>query len=242
MNTKKQLYSFTIQPQGVDFQCRTTLATLGNILLTAAGYNADDNGFGSRLLNEMQCSWVLTKFAVEMNVFPLQYEEIEVETWVEDIGKLSTTRNFRIYNKQGEIIGNASSLWVMIHLDTRKPQDLTLLGNIENAANHIACDIEKPIRLKAIAGKLMDSFKVKYCDIDINKHTNTVRYIEWICNCFPLEMYSRKHIKHFEINFIHEILFDEQVNVFCEETEPGDYRFEIKKEDSVACKARVIWE
>lgn len=241
MNTQKQLYPFIIQSQDVDFRCRATLATISRILLTTAGYNADENGFGYQPLHDINCSWVLTKFAVEMDEFPLQYEEIQIETWVEDINRLSTTRNFRIYNKKGDIIGKASSLWVMIDIDTRKAQDLSLLQNIENAANHIALDIEKPIRLKAIEGKLIDSFKVKYSDIDINKHTNTVRYVEWVSNCFPLEMYSTKHIQRFEINFLNEILFDEQVNIFCEETERNDFRFEIRKEDSVACKARVVW-
>ena len=70
MKSVKTTYSFTIQPQDVDFQYQVTLAALTNILLTTAGYNADDNGFGIRNLNEIDCSWVLLRLAVEMDYFP----------------------------------------------------------------------------------------------------------------------------------------------------------------------------
>jgi hypothetical protein len=60
MLQKRKSYSFQIQPQFVDFQFRATMASLGDILLTTAQFNADDNGFGLRRLNEMECSWVLS--------------------------------------------------------------------------------------------------------------------------------------------------------------------------------------
>lgn len=242
MKIENQLYAFTIQPQEVDFQQKATLATIGNILLTAAGYNADDCGFGSRKLNEIQCTWVLTKMAIEMAMFPLQYEEIKVKTWVEDASSLSTTRNFTIYNKDNDIIGYASSNWVMLDIATRRPKRLDLLEGLENAVIPENCPIEKPVKLTAINGKLLDSFKTKYSDIDINKHTNSVRYIEWISNCFHLDMYKERNISRFEINYITEILFDDVVNIFREEIKPNDFRFEIQKEGKAACKARMVWK
>ena len=81
MILKKKSYSFQIQPQYVDFQFRVTMAALGDILLTTAGFNADDNGFGLRRLHEMQCAWVLSRMSIEMTRFPEQYETIRVETF-----------------------------------------------------------------------------------------------------------------------------------------------------------------
>ena len=75
----RKTYSFRVQPQDVDFQYNVTMSALANILLTTAGYNADDNGFGIRFLNEKECTWVLIRFAVEMIRFPQQYEDIQVE-------------------------------------------------------------------------------------------------------------------------------------------------------------------
>lgn len=81
----KKAYSFDVRPQDVDFQYRITPAALIDMLLTTAGMNADENGFGIRDLNNDDCSWVLLRMAVEIKKFPIQYEKIEVETWVEEV-------------------------------------------------------------------------------------------------------------------------------------------------------------
>lgn len=240
MQLSNKIYSFRIQPQDVDFQYRATMAAMTNILLTTAGYNADDNGFGIRDLNNIDCSWVLLRLAVEMDCFPKQYEKIHVETWVEEVGRASTTRNFLIRNEQEEIIGKASSNWAMININTRRAQDLISLNGIHKHATGVALSMEKPIKLDVVEGNPVDVFKVKYSHIDINGHTNSMRYVEWISNCFSLDVYRQKQIKRFEINYVNEILFDEEICIFVNETEKDDFRFEIRKEGKTACRARMV--
>jgi len=237
----RKTYSFRVQPQDVDFQYKVTMSAMANILLTTAGYNADDNGFGIRFLNEMECTWVLTRFAVEMNRFPEQYEDISVETWIEDVGRASTTRNFCIRDEKNEIIGNACSVWVFFDMKTRRAKDLQTLEGIHKFASGEAGLIEKPIKLDAVEGEDYDGFKVKYSDIDINGHVNTISYIEWISDCFSLDCYRKCGVKRFEFNFMNEMLFDDFVEIAGQEIATGDFRFEICKEDKVACRARVVF-
>lgn len=234
-------YPFKIQPQDVDFQSKITLASLVNILLTTAGYNADENGFGIRKLNEMNSSWVLLRLAVEMDYFPLQYEKISVETWIENIGRSTTTRNFIIRNKQSEIIGTACSMWAMIDLNTRRVCDLQLLEGIQSHATKIKVDMEKPIKLETIDGEPIEILKVKYSDIDINQHTNTMSYVKWITDTFSLETFKENSIKRFEINFLNEILFGAEVSIFANNIDESDYRFEIRADEKSSCKARIVF-
>ena len=237
----RKTYSFRVQPQDVDFQYKVTMSAMANILLTTAGYNADDNGFGIRFLNEMECTWVLIRFAVEMNRFPEQYENISVETWIENVGRASTTRNFCIRDEKNEIIGNACSVWVFFDMKTRRAKDLQTLEGIHKFASGEAGLIEKPLKLDAIEGEDYDGFKVKYSDIDINGHVNTISYIEWISDCFSLDCYRKCGVKRFEFNFMNEMLFDDFVEIAGQEIATGDFRFEICKEDKVACRARVVF-
>jgi len=238
----RKTYSFQIQPQFVDFQFKATLASLGDILLTAAGLNADDNGFGLRKLHEMDSSWVLTRFAVEMKSFPLQYDEILVETWIEEVGRASTTRNFCIRNAKNEIIGNACSNWVMLDMKTRRAKDLLSLEGIHDFASGEHGLIEKPMKLDVVEGEEYDAFKVKYSDIDINGHVNAIRYIQWISDCFSLNCYRKYPVKRFDINYMNEMLYDDFVEIIRNEVAPGDFRFEIRKDDKVACRARFTFE
>jgi acyl-ACP thioesterase len=241
MITKKRSYPFTIQPQDVDFQHQATMMTIGNVLLSAANYNADQNGFGLSHLNEMQCTWALIRLAVEIDEFPRQYDEITVETWVEKVEQLMTTRNFLIRNKAGKVLGRAASHWVMFDLTTRRLKDLSSLEGIHQYADDTPAMKEQPAKLPHIEGVTVDSFKVKYSAIDVNQHVNTLCYIEWISNCFSLETYQTKTIKRFEINFLNEILFDDNVTVSVEESHPDDFYFEIRKNEKASCRARVIF-
>ena len=242
MIIKKRSYPFTIRLQDVDFQHQAPMSIIVDALLSAAIHNADDNSFGLCRLNEMKSTWTLIRLAVEMETFPRQYDEITVETWVEKVEQLMTTRNFLILNQQGEILGKASSHWVMIDLETRRLKDLSSLKDMQQYAEDIPVLKEQPAKLPHTEGDVADSFKVKYSAIDINGHVNSIRYIEWICNCFPLEAYREKKIKRFEINYLHELLFDDFISISVEETQTNDFYFEIRKNDKAACRARVVFD
>jgi len=92
-----------------------------------------------------------------------------------------------------------------------------------------------------VEGEEYDGFKVKYSDIDINGHVNSIRYIQWISDCFSLDCYRKCQVKRFEINYVNEILFDEFVEIVRYEQESGDFRFEIRNENKTACRARVLF-
>ncbi|MDD3079155.1 MAG: thioesterase [Paludibacter sp.] len=237
----KQAYNFQIQPQTVDFQYRVTMAAFVDILLTAAGYNADHNGFGIRKLNEINSSWVLLRLAVELDRFPLQYEDIIVETWIEEVGRAMTSRNFCIKDKDGKIMGYAASNWAMIDLDTRHAKDLYLLEGIREFTSGISAPIKKPIKLKSVDSEPFDVFKVKYSDIDINGHTSSMRYIEWVSDYFSLDDYRKKQVSRFEINYVNEMLFGDEVSIFANEYEPDDFRFEIRKNGTTSSRARIVF-
>jgi len=237
---RSNTYPYKIQPQDVDFQCKVTTASLINILLTTAGYNADENGFGIRHLNVINCSWVLLNLAVEMEKIPLQYEKITIETWIENVGRASTIRNFVIYDSKKKKIGQAISNWVMIDLNTRRVQDLFNLKSIRNFETNISLEIEKPMKLNSIDGNLVDSFKVKYSDIDINGHTSSKRYVEWISDCLSLDIYKEKQLQRFEINFMNEMFFGNEVSIFANEITENDYRYEISSLEKTSCRARMV--
>jgi len=237
----KRRYKYRIEPQTVDFQFKVTPASLVDLLLTTSGRNADDNGFGIRRLNKMDCSWVLSRLAFEMKRFPGQYEYIEVETWVAEVSRASTVRNFTIYDKNDEIIGSACSVWVMINVETRRPMDLDLLDGIHRFANGDMGSIEPPIRLRALNSNVSETFKAKYADIDVNHHVNTCKYVEWVSNCFDLDTYKSKKIKRFEINFVNEILFGDIVEIIKDDSSIDDIRVEIRKNQKTASLARVVF-
>lgn len=242
MNSLRKKYKFEISPQTVDFNYQITLASLTDLLLTTAGYNAEENGFGMRKLNEQGLSWVLLRLAIEIEKRPFQYENIEIETWIESVNRVSTNRNFCIRNNEGRVIGYATSTWAMIDNVSRRAQDLFTLDNIRAFESQQTVPIEKPKKLDSCSGEQIDQFKTKYSHIDINRHVNTMRYIEWVSNYFSLEHYETKKIKRADFNFMSEILFGDEVTIHFLNGVDNTYQFEIFHNGKTSCRAKLVFE
>ncbi len=244
-NNKIGSYKFIAEPFHVDFNGRLTMGVLGNHLLNCAGFHASDRGFGIATLNEDNYTWVLSRLAIELDEMPYQYEEFGVQTWVENVYRLFTDRNFAIINKDGKKIGYARSVWAMINLNTRKPADLLTLhgGSIVDYVCDEPCPIEKPSRIKVTTTESSATLTAKYSDIDINGHVNSIRYIEHILDLFPIELYKTKHIRRFEMAYVAESYYGDELSFFQEEVNENEYHVEVKKNgNEVVCRSKVLFE
>ncbi len=244
-NNKIGTYRFVAEPFHVDFNGRLTMGVLGNHLLNCAGFHASDRGFGIATLNEDNYTWVLSRLAIELDEMPYQYEEFSIQTWVENVYRLFTDRNFAVIDKDGKKIGYARSVWAMINLNTRKPADLLTLhgGSIVDYVCDEPCPIEKPSRIKVTIKEPMETITAKYSDIDINGHVNSIRYIEHILDLFPIELYKTKHIRRFEMAYVAESYYGDRLSFFREEVSENEYHIEVKKNgEEVVCRSKVLFE
>lgn len=247
MNEENRIgtYQFVAEPFHVDFNGRLTMGVLGNHLLNCAGFHANDRGFGIATLNEDNYTWVLSRLAIELDEMPYQYENFSVQTWVENVYRLFTDRNFAIIDKDGKKIGYARSVWAMINLNTRKPADLLTLhgGSIVDYVCDEPCPIEKPSRIKVTSDQPIATLTAKYSDIDINGHVNSIRYIEHILDLFPIELYKTKRIRRFEMAYVAEGYFGDELSFFCDEVNANEFHVEVKKNgNEVVCRSKVIFE
>ncbi len=206
-------YTYRIAPREVDFTCRATIMTLGDHILHTAGEDADRNGFGVRELNGYNASWVLSRMAIEVQRMPDEYEEIVISTWVSEIGRLMTTRNFEVFDKAGVRIAAAVTYWVMIDLTTRRPLDLHALSECKAAVQEKPSPIEPPVKLPSPECRETTPHKVVYSDIDFNCHANSMKYLQWVIDTMPIEKLTDREFDRVEINFIHESRYGEVLTI-----------------------------
>ena len=245
MNSKIGNYQFVAEPFHVDFTGHLTMGVLGNHLLNCAGFHATERGFGIGTLNEENYTWVLSRLAVELDEMPCQYEAFSIQTWVENVYRLFTDRNFAILDKEERKIGYARSVWAMISLNTRKPADLLTLheGGITEYVCDEPCPIEKPSRIKVVSQEAADVLTAKYSDIDINGHVNSIRYIEHILDLFPFDIYHTKRIRRFEMAYVAESYYGDTLSFYLDEGEDDTYQVEVRKNaGEVVCKAKVVFD
>ena len=238
-------YSFVAEPFHVDFTGKLTMGVLGNHLLNCAGFHASDRGFGMATLNENHYTWVLSRLAIEMYEFPKQYEPFTIDTWVENVYRLFTDRNFAIVGKDGKPLGYARSIWAMISMEDRQPADLLTLhgGNISDYIETTReCPIEKAGRVKVTEKEPIEEYIAKYSDIDVNGHVNSIKYIEHILDLFPLDFYKEHAIRRFEIAYVAESYFGNKLSFFCQQKGENEFDIEVRKNDSdVVVRSKLIF-
>lgn len=238
-------YPFVAEPFHVDFTERLTMGVLGNHLLNCAGFHAEERGFGIATLNENRYTWVLSRLAVEMYEMPRAYEKFSIETWVENVYRLFTDRNFAILGAGGKPIGYARSVWAMIGMEDRKPADLLTLhgGSITGyICTGKECPIAKPGRIRLAERQEAGEHVAKYSDIDINGHVNSIRYIEHILDLFPMEMFRERSVRRFEVAYVAESYYGDKLTFYRQQTGENEYDVEVVKNNAEAVvRSKVIF-
>lgn len=232
-------YPFTIQPENVDFTLRASVSSIISYMLNVAGRDAHLKGFGVEALQGQSFTWVLSRFAVEIYKQPRQYSDIEIDTWVNDFNRLSSTRNFRMRIGE-EVVAAGVSQWCMLNMDTRQAVDMTLLKDVyERAMVTEPSPIAQPARLRDVEAQANISRPVVYSDIDFNRHVNTLRYIDLIFDTLPIELLENNAGIRLDINFIAEALYGEILTISSAQ-EGNVWQFEISSNSGKKlCRAKI---
>ena len=248
MMQKIDSYSVHVEPFHVDFTGHIFLGVLGNHLLNAAGNHSQRRGWGIGSLNENHYTWVLSRLCIEMEEMPMQYEDIEIRTWVESVMRLFTNRNFSILRSDGTPCGYARSVWAMIDMETRKPCDLLSLydGDILRYVvdpEENVCPIQGHGRLAFREARLARTLDTYYSDVDINGHINSIKYIEHILDLFPRERYERQMVRRLEIAYKAESYLGDRLSFYTQVINDNEIGVEVRKnEREVVCQAKICFE
>lgn len=237
-------YSFVIDAYLTDFRGKATLPMIGGFMLQCATKHAEERNFGYNCMKALNRAWVLSRMAIEIFEYPPNDTIFEVRTWVADVNKLFTERYFSFFNEEGKCLGHAKTIWAAIDLESRRPTNvLEIEGLSDYVVKEVECPIEGlkkilPIKEDVVSG----AFDVKYSDIDINRHLNSMKYIEHFVDVFTLEDYKESEINRFEINYIAEAVYGDLLNFVRREEDAKVYVVEMRKDDRVVSSARVTWK
>ena len=95
------------------------------------------------------------------------------------------------------------------------------------------------------AAEIVGSVVAKYCDLDLNGHVNSVKYIEHILDLFPKDTYQKNRIQRFEIAYVAESHYDDTLMFYREEVAENEFNIAIKKSESKSdeqievCRSKV---
>lgn len=235
-------YEMRVEPQDVDFTLRAKASAMCNNILNIAGTDAQRNGFGVDALMRNNCSWVLSRLAVEFDSLPEQFTSFSIRTWVNYDGRLLSSRNFVLTDEKGAVFGRAVSQWAMINFETRRPTDLNELAeSYTSILSDEPSPCERPRKLFAAEPQQTAVHKIVYSDIDFNRHVNTLRYMDMMTDMLPIETLANPRPVRLDFHFVKESRYGQTLTVGLEQR--GDTSlFEIKSDDgAVICRASFEW-
>ena len=214
------------------------LPLLVNRLIRVATEHANLMNVGYARFAPEGRGWVLTKLAIEMQRYPRVNDNYTIKSWIEAAGKLLSFRNFAIYCN-GEVVGYVRSEWAMIDMNTRKMTALSSGKELAEAARpDVPCPMAPPSRILPVKQGRTGTYTFGYCDVDFNRHVNTIRYIERFMDQWPMEHYDHYLVSRFEIVFMRECRYGATVNIVVDDTDVYDCRAEIYGGTVAHCRAR----
>lgn len=238
---EKSSYRFEVDPQQVDFTLRMTVPALGSEVLNVAGVDAQRKGFGIDVLNRDNYSWVLSRMALEIDDRPEQYTPYQITTWVNEYTRLMSTRNFTLHDARGREFGRAVTQWCVIDLTARKAVDLSALARDHaDTLCEAPSPTDKPRKILGIVPQQLSEHRVVYSDIDFNRHVNTMRYINMMFDCLPIESLAEVRPVRLDVHFMQECRYGQLLTIGYEQRD-GVSLFEISNGEAVAVRAALEW-
>lgn len=170
------------------------------IISTAATKHFNDRGFEPMYLSKKNLAWVVYEATINMNRTKLYANILRIETFVKATKNVYYTRYFTIYDDNDELIGTATSKWVVIDFEKKSltkippeiieafPFDESLLNDDHRLAMNtkkVKCE-EMPFTDEKI-------FDIRYFDIDPNFHVNNTIYAAWAVESLDNEDFLEKH-------------------------------------------------
>ena len=172
-----------------------------------AGVHSRIFGLSRDVMDAMNIAWVVSRLTVKFDRLPRINEKLTIETYPTPNRHLFFPRTHIFRDESGEQIGCANSLWVLMDLTERKlTSSPEVLAHMPDNAG-MPAPAGMPATVKQLGGEVLTgSIAPKYTDLDLNRHVNNTKYMDWCMNALGIEIMQEKCITAFDINYDAEIL------------------------------------
>lgn len=236
MSKYSNIYRVRSGDAGADGKLK--LSALMLMLQEIATEHADILGVGCNLLNSTNMGWVLSKLLIEVDKIPSWGEKIEIKTWASERERIVTYREFEIFSQDGKKLFCARSQWLLFDMATRKINRLCALPAWQSDPQHsTCCDFQAHLH-PAKENSFSASCKVRYDDIDLNRHVNNAVYMAWGLEALPHAFLNAHTPKLIEINFLEEVMPNDEIDSLCQLSGEQTMHSIINKRTSREC-ARI---
>lgn len=212
----KNVYTVGLEDVGLD--CLATNKAIMTIMEDIGGLHSATVGYGLADVEKSGLAWVLLDWNIKIMKRPKYQEQIKACTWSRKHNTACAYRDFEILSSDGDVLSAATSRWVLIELEKRRPQRLTeeiislYQGEPEKSAlNEEMKSIVYPKGFFDSYDVYSRKYEVLRRDIDTNMHMHNLSYLEAAYETLPLEVYNKGECNNIRISYKKEIMYGDEI-------------------------------
>lgn len=175
---------------------------------------SDIIGYGSLNIHQTKLSWIILGWKVKLYKRPMYGETIKIKTWSSKNNKFYAYRDFEIFDKNNELIGIATSKWVLLDIEKKSiaPLSEEMLKKYDPVDKQV---FEKEPKYKIVEPKKYTNsceYEIKRNIIDLNNHVHNISYLDIAYEALPEEVYKKAdELKNIEISYKKEMKYGEKI-------------------------------
>ncbi len=217
MPTEPFVYLPTLDMCSVDFTGRWQPGAIFRAMQEAGNGHCQFLDLSFERLRELGVAWVITRAHLRMDEYPVLGQKVTVRTWPGPTRHMFFPRYY-LFESEGRTLGRASTLYVLLDLETRK---IALPSRLPNPLPlyDLPAPLPFPGNLSTPAAPTVTrEYTPVYSDLDMNEHVNNTRYVDWFMNQFPIERHRSQTLSDLLVHYNFEVTPDEPLTLsLCEE-------------------------
>ncbi len=222
---------------------QASVTSLFNIMLEAAWAHARVMEWGYDDLKGNNMFWVLSRVYFELEKYPLWQEKITLNTWSAGTDGIYAYREFILENEQHEVLLRGSTAWLILNMETKRIFRLRdFRDTFPRLDGQDVC--RNPSRIKP-QGRSEDLrfYPVLFSELDVNKHFNSVKFLERVLDAFGIDFLDRFELADLEVNYLKEGMAGDALAVDTSRIDDTRYQSTIVRESDGAdlCTMILHW-
>lgn len=190
---------------GIDPCGKVKFGVLLEMFQEMADVDASQYGLSVRQTLDKDITWVLRNYRVDIKRYPEKDDKaLRIKTWHEP-HRIFSLRTFEFWAGE-EHLGTASTWWVLLDLNKMRPMRLERSGIYKADADRILEELPPDVKVPRVeTPQLEELWKVRWQDLDVNRHTNHAVYFGWALDTVPGEVPANMSPMLVEGEFLHPI-------------------------------------
>jgi acyl-ACP thioesterase len=243
----RSIRPFSVRTYECDHQGKLRPTALLNYFQDAAGDHAEKLGAGVIELIKRNLTWVISRYYIRIARYPGWREALELTTWPCLNQGLFALREFEVRDGSGNILAAASSSWMLIDLQTKRPvpPGERLGAYLRDPRRAVETGFD-PLP-KVGAADIEQAFPIRMSDLDWNKHVNHVAYVGWALDTPPPAFQETHRPAEIEVDFRGQAFFGDTAlcrmqGLSADRDSPT--LFQILKQEGLRelARLRIVWQ